>query len=308
MTRYEFKSIGQRLSNWGRWGADDQRGTLNFLTPQVRLDAARSVRTGQVFELSIPIGRDGPQQADGGAVGRINPVHLMSVHPGDFDRPDGMVGADDYIFMPLQAATHWDGLAHIGYDGLLYNGVPANSIRSMDGAKRHAIDQSLPGVVGRGILLDIARLHGRDWLAPSHPITPDELDEAVKQQNLTVRSGDVLLVRTGWRRKALVEGWHGWMETEPGLTVDCAGWLSEREISAVASDNWAIETQPAGEAWIPLHCVLIRDMGMTLGENFNLEELSEACAADGRWDLLLSAPALRILGGTGSPVSPIAIR
>ncbi|MEU5565034.1 cyclase family protein [Micromonospora musae] len=308
MASYQFKSVGRKLSNWGRWGADDRHGTLNFLTAEARLAAADSVRSGQVFELSIPIGRNGPQPADGGAVGRFNPVHLMSVHPSDFDRPDGFFGADDYIFMPLQAATHWDSLAHIGYDGRLYNDVPADAIRGMDGARSNSVEQSLPGAVSRGVLLDIARLHGVDWLAPNHPITPDELEAAVERQGLTIKSGDVLLVRTGWLGKGLTEGWQGWMDSEPGLTLDCAQWMAAREISALASDNWGVEVQPATETWIPLHCVLVRDMGMMLGENFNLEELARACAADGHWDFLVSAPSLRVVGGTGSPVSPIVIR
>jgi kynurenine formamidase len=309
MTTYQFKAAGKRLSNWGRWGAGDDRGTLNFLTPQAVRAAAGSVRTGQVLELSIPIGSSGPQLPGGGPLNRVNPVHLMNVHPSDFAAsPDGLIAADDYIFMPLQSATHWDSLAHVGYDGHFYNGVPAQAVTAVAGASANSIDRALPGPAGRGVLLDIARLHDTRWLAPGHRITPDQFDRAAAGQGLDVTSGDILLVRTGWRRKALDEGWAGWMDAEPGLDPGCAQWISDHEIAAVASDNWALEALPANEGTLPLHSILLHDMGMMIGENFNLEELASACAADGRWDFLFSAPPLRITSGTGSPASPIAIR
>ena len=302
---FPFKALGQRLSNWGRWGADDERGTLNFITPDAILAATREVRKGEQFELSIPLGSDGPQT---GVANRINPVHLMSIMPRDLDMPDGMCAADDYIMMPLQSSTQWDGLAHIGYDGKLYNNVPASSITALEGVARNAIDRALPGITGRGVLLDIARLHGCDWLPVEHEITPEELDRACSQQRVDVRSGDILLIRTGWRLKARIQGWAGWLTAEPGLGLDCAEWLHSREIAAVASDNWAVEVQPARAGYLPLHCVLIRDMGMMLGEIFDLEALAEDCATDGIYSFLLVAPPLRVKGGVGSPTSPIAIK
>jgi kynurenine formamidase len=303
---FPFKERGKRLSNWGRWGADDERGTLNFLTPDATRAATASIRSGQCFELSISLGSDGPQTGYGG---RVNPVHLLNMMPSDFNMDDGMCVADDFIMMPLQCATQWDGLCHVGYDGLFYNGVPADTVTAYSGASRNAIDKTLPGVAGRGVLLDIARLHGLDWLPAGHEITPDQLDEALRKQDVEVRSGDTLLLRTGWRRKAMVEGWAGWLTGgEPGLGVTCADWLHDKEIAAIASDNWGIEVQPAREGFMPLHCILIRDMGMMLGEIWDLEALADDCARDGQWDFFLTAPVLRVTGGIGSPVSPVAIK
>ncbi|HLN16947.1 MAG TPA: cyclase family protein [Acidimicrobiales bacterium] len=303
-----FKALGERLSHWERWGRDDQRGTLNFITPERIVEAAGLVRTGKVFELSIPLGPDGPQSGLGG---RVNPLHFMTVMPTD----DTGVGkdvhiADDYVTMPLQGATQLDSLAHVGYDGLLYNNVPIQAVQAAGGASRNSIDKTLPGIVGRGVLADVARHRGVEWLAAGEGIEPEELDAVLAAAGLSVRPGDTLAVRTGWRKKALVEGWKGWMRGNPGLALGFAEWAHDHELAAVVSDNFAIEVLPAaeGQGMLPLHCVLIRDLGMTLGEIFNLEELAEDCAADGVYEFFLVAPPLRITGAVGSPLSPIAVK
>ena len=303
-----FKVIGGRLSNWGRWGGDDQRGTLNFITPERIVEAARLVRTGKTFELSIPVGADGPQTGLGG---RVNPLHFMTVMPTDDLHLSGGINiSDDFISMPLQGATQWDSLAHVGYDDLFYNNVPVGSVMALGGASRNAIDNALPGIVGRGVLVDIARFRGVEWLQAGEAIEPDELDAALAAQGVSVGSGDVLALRTGWRRKAIVDGWENWMAGNPGLGLACATWLHDKEIGAVVSDNWCIEVQPSAEGTgiLPLHCVLIRDLGMMLGEILDLEDLAADCAADGVWELFLSAAPLRVVGGVGSPVSPLALK
>lgn len=302
---YRFKSQGRRLSNWGRWGEDDEKGTLNFLAPEVVTSALASARQGRTFELSTPIENAGPHR---GAGNRNNPVHLMNIMPPDFSTDDDISIADDYIMMPLQSTSQWDSLAHVGYDGLLYNGFSNQTIKVLGGASRNSIDRTLPGFTGRGVLLDIARLNGVDWLSNDHRIEPAELERAEQEQGVTLRRGDALLFRTGMRLKALQTGWDGWLDAEPGLTPECADWIHERELATVASDNWGIEVQPAAEGFLPLHCVLIRDMGMMLGEIWDLEELATDCASDGQWDFFLVAPALRVTGGVGSPVSPVAIK
>jgi kynurenine formamidase len=309
MEQETFAELGKRLSNWGRWGDDDERGTLNHLTPERLLRAAQCIRSGRVFELSLPIGRVGPQLG----AGRYNPIHTMTFLPGELDSPEGLDVADDSITMPLQSGTQWDGLAHVGYGDRLYNDVPAAaSVTARQGATRDGIDAALPGMVGRGVLLDVARLRGVDWIAADDdPIGPAELDRAAAEQGVEVGAGDAVLVRTGWRRKALVEGWTPeWIAVNPGLGLDCAEWIHDRELAAIAADNWGIEVQPSRTpgARLPLHCVLIRDLGMMLGEMFDLEALAEDCAADGRWDFFLSAPPLRIVNGVGSPTSPIAVK
>jgi kynurenine formamidase len=234
----------------------------------------------------------------------------MGVLPGDIDLGDGVEVADDYVVMPLQAATQWDGLGHVGYDGYLYNGVPTSEITAIRGAQRNGIEKSLPGFTGRGVLLVVPALHGLDRLPVEHAVTPEELEAAEERQGVRVRRGDAVLVRTGWLAHGLEAGWSGWLEVEPGLTLDCATWLHEREVCSGAADNWGVEVAPFRErdGVLALHCVLIRDLGMMLGEMWQLDELARACAADGVWEFLLSAPALRVPGAVGSPVSPVVVR
>jgi kynurenine formamidase len=302
---YDFRTEGKRLSNWGRWGDDDEKGTLNFITQERLLAAASEVRSGKAFELSIPLGKGGPPW--GGMINRVDPVHLMSYLPEIGKTSDAMFASDDFIIMPLQQATQWDSFAHVGYDDFFYNGVPVVAV-TWDGASRNSIDKTLPGMVGRGVLLDIARLHGVDWLDGGYAIGPDELERAEAEQGVRLGSGDCLLLRTGWRKKALVEGWDGWLQTEPGLTAECAGWLHDREVAAAASDNHALEVTPVPGSDLPLHAMLIRDMGMPIGEIFDLEDLADDCALDGNWSFFFSAPSLRVTGAVGSPVSPIAVK
>lgn len=296
------------LSNWGRWGDTDERGTLNLQNAAQLVLAAGLIREGKIFELSIPIGQDGPNY--GGL--RSNAVHTMSQLPGDQHPRELLEVADDVVSMPLQATTQWDSLAHVGYGGQLYNGVSSNSITARYGAEKNGIDKLMPGPIGRGVLLDIARLRGVDWLRTSDPaITPAELDEAAAIQGLELRSGDVVLVRTGWRRKAIEEGWSPeWINSNPGLTVECAHWLHRHNIAAICSDNHSIEQVPMAdpETRYPLHGIVIRDLGMMMGEMFDLEELAADCAEDRRWEFFFTAPPLRVANGVGSPVSPLAIK
>jgi kynurenine formamidase len=305
----DFREVGQRLSNWGRWGEDDRIGTLNHLTPARTAAAAHGVRTGRIVCLGLPVSNAGIQVGLGG---RVNPIHTMCLTPPDFaDRPDRMIVADDALFLPLQSVTQWDGLGHVGYDDLLYNGVPAGSITTGAGSKALSIDQiAARGVAGRGLLLDIARIRGKDRLEAGEAITAADLDAALVAQGCDTLPGDILIVRTGWIRCFTQDGnaaayWNG----EPGLSLDCAEWLHKREIAALASDNWGIEVMPANDTAfeMPVHCVLIRDMGMTLGEVFVLDELAEGCAAEGQWSFFFTAPPLLVKGGVGSPLTPLAI-
>jgi kynurenine formamidase len=312
-----FKDVGSRLSNWGRWGPEDQRGTLNLITPEHLVAAARLIRRGQVFELGIPFGSSGLQFGGGH---RVNPIHLMSMMPADLQLDDGAGFVDDLIIMPLQTATQWDGLAHCFYDERLYNGHATSNITAVAGASELGIHRLAGGVAGRGVLLDIARLKGVHTLAPSVAITPADLDAAERRQGVRVAAGDILLIRTGWRnvltssqrsraparqftRQSLA------LPPEPGLSQQCCAWLHERHVAAIASDNYAIEVIPAedGRATLPVHCILIRDMGMTLGELFDLEALASDCEAHGTWEFFFAAPPLKLTNGVGSPINPIAI-
>lgn len=300
-----FKDLGAQVSNWGRWGPDDQIGTLNLVAAPHIQAAAAEVRSGKVFQLSIPVGRDGPQSGMGG---RVNPVHLMSMQPGDWD-PHGLQVADDWIVMPLQSGTQWDALSHVAYDGKLYNGYSTDEVGTRYGARQLAVDALTDRIVGRGVLLDIARLHGVDWLEGGTAITPADLEAAENAQGVAVGEADFLLVRTGWRARLLAEGRDGWMKTEPGLGLACVRWLHDRGVAAVGSDNWGIEVMPGEtEAVLPVHCVLIRDMGMPLAEILDLDALADDCATDGQWSFMFVAPPLRISNAVGSPTTPIAIK
>jgi kynurenine formamidase len=303
----DFRELGKRLSNWGRWGDEDERGTLNFITPERLVAAAGLVRKGAVFDLGIPFDDQGPQPGGG----RINPVHLMSQTGDTQVFPGGFRYADDYIFMPLQGASQWDALAHVYYDGQLYNGFPASDV-TVVGAFHDTIDRIAKGVAGRGVLLDIARARGVDWLGVGDVVTPDDFEAAIAAQDgVDVGSGDILLFRTGWRRMFLEHrSAPAFMAGEPGLGQECCEWLHDREVAAVCSDNWAIEVLPGqvDDVVFNVHMVLIRDMGMTLGEILDFEELAADCAADGVWEFFFCAPPLKVTRGVGSPINPLAIK
>lgn len=306
----KVRDLARRVSNWGRWGKEDERGTLNLITPDVVRQAAGCVRSGRVFSLGLAFGPEGPQS--GTVVGRFNPQHYMTAIGAPFGAPGGFHYSDDVICMPLQCATQWDSLAHVHYDGLLYNGVSAEAALSASGAAKNGIDKlAVNGIVSRGVLLDIARLHGVERLAPSTVITPADLDAALARQRVALRSGDILIVRTGHLRVFLEGGdkevylWQG-----PGLGIACVEWLHEREVAAVCADNTAIEVMPCEDpaVFYPVHLLGIRDMGMPFGEMFELETLAEDCARDGQWDFLFSAPPLKVSGGIGSPINPLAVK
>jgi len=303
---YDFREIGSRCRNWGRWGPDDERGTVNLISPECIIEATKLVRRGSIFDLGIPFDSAGPQP--GGA--RINPIRLMSETGDDQDFVGAFHYADDYVFMPLQSASQWDGLGHVFYDEQIYNGYPSSDV-GPHGAKHCSIDKMAKGIVGRGVLLDIARLKGVEWMEAGDVVTPDDLDAAAKRQGVEVRSGDILLFRTGWRTKFVKEqNAAEFMAGEPGLGLGCCEWLHQRDVAAVASDNWAIEVLP-GEVdteILPVHMVLIRDMGMTLGEILDLDELASDCEDDGVWDFLLAAPPIKFTAAVGSPINPLAIK
>ncbi len=302
-----LRDIAARVSNWGRWGTDDERGTVNFITADKVREAAALVRRGQVFSLGLSFGAEGPQIGQGG---RVNPQHFMTATAGVVYPDSPFRYADDVVVMPLQCATQWDSLAHVHYDDQLYNGHPADSI-TPSGATKNAITAQAAGIVSRGVLLDLARAAGTDRLAPGHAITPAELEAAADAQRVHVGSGDVLLIRTGHLAVFRDDGDRvGYMRTMPGLGVACAEWLHTREVAAVASDTNAVEVIPFEEPGTPLpfHMLAIRDMGLTLGEMFDLDALAADCAADGVYEFFFSAPPLKVTGGVGSPLNPLAIK
>ena len=303
----KVRALAKKVSNWGRWGPEDERGTINFITPDVLRRAATLVKRGQVFSLGLPFNADGPQIGQGG---RVNPIHLMSAVNGGYGPEGGFRYADDMVVMPLQCATQWDSLAHVHYGGQLYNGFPA-STTTFAGAARNSIDKLAAGVVSRGVLLDIARLHGIDRLPPGRVITPEDLESAERAQNVRVGRGDVLVLRTGHIAVFTKDGDKiGYMKQMPGLGFASVEWLHAREVAAVATDTSAVEVIPFEDQTTPLpvHLLCIRDMGLTLGEMFDLEALAADCADDGVWEFLFAAPPLKVTAAVGSPLNPLAVK
>lgn len=308
-TTWPQKELGKRLSNWGRWGENDQLGTLNFVTDEKRVQAARLVKTGKIIDLGMPFDEKGPQA--GGAAKRFNPIHLMSISPSDqLKSTDGLIAADDVIIMGLQCATQWDALSHVGYDGFFYNETPASAVSTFAGATELGIEQCAHRLISRGVLLDIPRLKGVDRLGLAEEITPGDLTAAAERQGVTVESGDILLVRSGHYQYFLEGDSATYRGDAPGLGLDCAEWLHEHEVAAVAMDNVSVEVWPCKVegSRIPFHMVAIRDMGLTLGEMFNLEDLAADCEADGVWEFMFCGQGLKFTGAVGCPITPVALK
>jgi kynurenine formamidase len=298
--------------NWGRFGALDQRGTFNLLTPERIATAARLVRSGKRFSLALPIGQPTP----GGY--RAEPLHLYRFAAGDVVLGDGRGGqrypvSDDYIVMALQASTQLDGFAHVGEDATLYNGYWAGLVTAAGGAKRLGIHHLAAGIVGRAVLLDVARVLGVDHLAPGFAIGPDELDRACEAHGVTVGAGDVLLVRTGhlgWQRSRAADDPAARTHDHAGISTRAIPWLHDRDVAMVACDNAACSVVPPepGDAFLTWHVAALRDLGLLVGELFDLDELADDCAEDGVYDAMFVAAPMPVVGGAGSPLNPIVIK
>ncbi|EMF51059.1 hypothetical protein SBD_7776 [Streptomyces bottropensis ATCC 25435] len=304
----EFHDIAKRVNNWGRWGADDEIGTLNLITDEVVREAAASVRTGRRVPLALPLQQDGVQT--GMMPGRVNPLHAMVQINQEIFGPGTVACSDDAVTMGLQAATHWDALTHVSHSGRIYNGRPADTITPHGGAAFAGIDKARH-IVSRGVLLDIPRALGRDddRLPGDHAVTPEDLDAAEELAGTRVRAGDIVLVRTGQIRTYLAGDKHGYAFPSPGLSVRTPEWFHARDVAAVANDTLTFEIFPPEieDLWLPVHALHLVEMGMPQGQNWNLEELSTACGQLTRYDFLLSAMPEPFVGATGTPVAPIAL-
>jgi kynurenine formamidase len=308
----EFEQLLERLSNRGRWGDEDERGALNYITPDKRRSAAGLVRSGRTFSLSIPVANGrGPQRGFGG---RVNPLHFMTATgcdpEGSVDLGHGCRFTDDFLALPVQGGTQWDALCHVFYDDELYNGHPARSVTS-SGAARNGIDKVHADFVSRGVLLDVARLKGVDCLEPGYAIGTSDLEAAATAQDVFVESGDIVLVRTGQMSTVgpRFSRWKVFHGQEAGLHWETAEWLHEREVAAVAADNSMVEAGGVIDGVVlPFHMLALRNLGIHLGEYWYLEELAKDCAADGVYEFMLVAQALPIEGGTGAPVNPMAVK
>ncbi|MFE9022131.1 cyclase family protein [Streptomyces sp. NPDC007808] len=301
-----FHEIAKRVNNWGRWGADDEIGTLNLITEEVVREAASCVRTGRRVPLALPLRQDGVQT--GVIPGRVNPLHSMVQINQELFGPGTVACSDDIVTMGLQAATHWDALTHVSHSGRLYNGRPANTVTAHGGAEFSGIDKARH-IVSRGVLLDVARARGVPRLDGGYAVTPQDLEAAEELAGTRVRAGDIVLVRTGQIQVYLAGDRHAYGYPSPGLSVRTPEWFHARDVAAVANDTLTFEIFPpeTEDLWLPVHALDLVEMGMLQGQNWNLEELSTACGQEGRYTFLLSAMPEPFVGATGTPVAPVAV-
>jgi kynurenine formamidase len=314
------KEVGKQLSNWGRWGENDQLGTLNYITPEKVARSCGLARTGKRFALTIPLSANGPMSGRG----RSNPQRYSMVSGADDIAGNtrlikgSLKAADDVVFMPLQAATQWDALSHGWYDQIAYNNQSVRKINSLGAGVLGIEHAAYTTIVSRGVLIDLARSKGfNEEKTPEGFIASvEDIEEALEKQGVSVEEGDILMIRSGWmsgfyHRAEKRRRWDGYLGSggDPGLSWTITPWLHEKKIAALAVDTGGVEkSDELEEEPYPLHMICLRDMGLMLGEMWYLEELAEDCAADGVYEMLLVAPPLPFERSFGSPVNPVAIK
>ena len=298
-TEDEIQTYFETCSNWGRWGPDDDAGTINLITPEVRRDAARLVHTGRAVSLSRPWNTVG-------GPGNGNPAqHFLR------STPDAAI---DYLGIVFHgyATTHIDALCHVFWNGKGYNGHPAQDVTSL-GARFGSVDAMSEGIATRGVLIDIPRFRGTDYVTPEEPVRGWELEEAAKAQGILPKQGDAVLVYSGREKfyaahPDLAPG----IAPAPGLHADVCPTLKQNDASLLGWDM--MDARPSGYPildnsglGLSVHIFTIVYMGMPLLDNALLEPLAEACVEEGRWEFLLTLNPLNIRGATGSPANPVAI-
>jgi kynurenine formamidase len=314
-TPREVEGWTTALSNWGRWGPEDQLGTLNLVTPAEVRRAAGIVSTGQRVSMAMDI-QTTPQEGDVWGA-----PHIFMLKSGDGLSDEHRVRIEtweqnlrcnssvEYIAMAFHGIniTHLDAPAHMFWDGKMYNGYPAELVSTLHAATRLSVTNAFEGVMTRGVLLDIPAVRGCDWLDPGEGVGPEELEAAEARQGVSVEPGDAVFLRTGYQRRK--------QEMGPFQDYGCPGWdasalpwLRERDVSIVGHDSWGDVTPPAyPEVQLPLHIIGIVTMGLWLIDNCDLEPLAEVAAQLGRHEFCFTLAPLRLERATGSPVNPIAI-
>ncbi len=303
----EVKELAAKVRNWGRWGDDDQIGTLNLITDDVVKSAAKEIKTGRRLALGLPMDENGPQM--GAIPGRDNPKREMIMIDTPFTGdPDNFTTSDDKLSMGVQSCTHWDALAHVSYEGKLYNGVPSSVITEA-GAAKMGIDK-IKTIIGRGVLLDIAKAKGVDRVEGGYPLTGADLDAAAELGKVKVQPGDIVLIRTGQMQWFLEGDREKYGVPASGPSLQTVQWFRDHDVAAVATDNVTFEVYPCEreDAILPVHLLHLVDMGMTQGQNWNLEDLSADCASDGRYSFFLDASPMPLTNAVGSPVNPVVVK
>jgi kynurenine formamidase len=309
---YEVDAAGKVIGvvptgahNWGRWGADDQRGTANLLTEGRVVRARELIRTGRTFSLALPIGRGAPVAGT-----RPPAMHVLTSSTADAllgrHAAHGVQSSDDIVIMPLQTATHIDGLAHFAIGDAMYNGFWIGLTTAATGARRLGAEHLAGGLSGRAVLADVARSHHLDPY--TGVIDAPMIEDTLRRQGVELEAGDILLVRTGWLGAFLGEG-KSPRTRQAGLAPSVAEWLQARDVSIVAADNRAVEAlpYPEGDAILAFHAKAIRDLGQLVGELFDLDELAAHCASVGVYEGFFTATPLPIVGSFGTPVNPLFI-
>ncbi|MCH2169574.1 cyclase family protein [Myxococcota bacterium] len=300
--------VFEQVKNWGKWGADDQRGALNYITDEIRASAASLIQDGACVSCAL----DFPVEP---SPNNPHPAQHMMVVAGDAccdPRAPGLEMTMDFIGIAFHgmASSHIDALCHVLVDGKMYNGFPAGEVLST-GARKGSVMAASDGITSRGVLLDIPRLRGKPWCDVTDRIQPEDLEAAEREQGLEVREGDILLIGTG--RHARQDELGPWQPMGEGgglagLDPRCIPFLHERRIAVLGSDGIQDAMPGYGlEDWaVPIHQCCLVAMGVHLLDNLDLRALSAACAERNRWEFFLSVSPLRVAGGTGSPINPIA--
>lgn len=298
LTKADIDKMMTELSNWGRWGKEDQLGALNLITAAKRKQAVALVTEGA----SVSLARNTNSESD---TDNSNPYsHTMNL-TGD---GEGQWSVDTFsvLFHGYQH-THMDSLCHIFYQGKMYNGFSQKEVTAK-GAQKLAITNLKQGIFTRGILMDMAALKGKPYLELSETIYPEDLDAWEKKAGIKVGAGDAVFIRTGrWARRAVKGSWDVEKDGSAGLHASCARWLKARDVAILGSDA-ASDVLPSGIEGVthPVHLLTLTAMGVHIFDNCDLEALSEATAKRKRWSFLLTAAPIPITGGTGSPLNPIA--
>lgn len=306
LSAQQFDTLFQSVCNWGVWGPNDERGTLNYITPECVRDAAALVRSGRTVSMAVPINK---------VAGPDNPHPVAHYMAQVFDGSSALgepAFALDYLAGEIHGDchTHIDALCHVAYKGQLYNGRKATEITAR-GPSFQDITTYAHGIVGRGVLLDIPRLRGVKWLEPGEAVSAAELQECEHAERVRLREGDILVFRTGHHRRRLELGpWNNGYDGEgkAGLHPTTISLLHERKVAAFFPDGDG-ETVPSGVEGVayPIHALQVAAMGLICADSLNLEEVSAVCGEENRWEFLVVAAPLRLPGGTGSFFNPIAV-
>ena len=295
----DIENMMVSLSNWDRWGKDDQLGTLNLITATKRKQAAALVQDGTAVSLARNVIK---VRLDGSAPF----VHTM-IATGQGAAEIGSSGDEYSVRYHGFTQTHMDALCHLFYKGKMYNGFSQKEVTEK-GADKLSVINIKQGVFTRGILMDLPRLFDVKYLKGSRAIYPEDLEAWEKKAELRVGSGDAVLIHTGrWVRRQ-AEGEWDIMKNSAGLHASCLPWLKKRDVALIGSDL-ALDVLPSGVDGfeLPVHWVVVVAMGMPILDNCDFDALSRASRARNRWSFLLSVTPLAVEGGTGSPVNPLAI-